>query len=218
MSSPKSLSIRHSATTKSTASAAGSVTARTGTTTPRPAAAWGGGLVLPFTKDLDFQAGVLAGSGIGRYGSTQMPDATLKPDGTLAAVKEYDAMVGLNYRPTTTWTVYAYAGTEHADAKAYSAVVGGSTLGYGYGSALYDNSGCLIEGSSVCAANTRSVEQGTLGAWWKYYAGNARQSAVRLSGLVHEAQDFRRCRRRPGDEPYGRHAFVPVLPLPALSF
>jgi len=131
----------------------------------------GGGLVLPFTKDFDFQASVLAGSGIGRYGSTQMPDATLKPDGTLAAVKEYDAMVGLNYRPTTTWTVYAYAGTEHADAKAYSAVVGGNMLGYGYGSALYDNSGCLIEGNSVCAANTRSVEQGTLGAWWKYYQG-----------------------------------------------
>lgn len=131
----------------------------------------GGGMVLPFTKDIDFQASVLAGSGIGRYGSTQMPDATVKPDGTLATVKEYDAMVGLNYRPTTTWTLYAYAGTEHADAKAYSAVVGGNLLGYGYGSALYDNSGCLLEGSSVCAANTRSVEQGTLGAWWKYYQG-----------------------------------------------
>ena len=31
--------------------------------------------------------------------------------------------------------------------------------------------GTPITGSSVCAANTRSVEQGTLGAWWKYYQG-----------------------------------------------
>lgn len=131
----------------------------------------GGGLLLPFTKDFDFQVSFLAGSGIGRYGSTQLPDVTVKPDGTLSTVQEYHALVGVNYRPTSTWTLYAYAGTEHSDVKAYSAVVGGATLGYGYGSSLYDNSGCLIEGSSACAANTRSVEQGTLGAWWKYYQG-----------------------------------------------
>jgi hypothetical protein len=131
----------------------------------------GGGLVLPLTKDFDFQASFLSGSGIGRYGSAQLPDVTVRPDGDLATVKEYHALVGVNYRPTSKWSLYGYVGTEHADSKAYSAVVNGATLGYGYGSALYDNSGCLIEGSSACAANTRSVEQGTLGAWWKYYQG-----------------------------------------------
>ncbi len=42
---------------------------------------------------------------------------------------------------------------------------------FGYGNPLYDNSGCGIEGSGACAANTERVEQAAIGAWWKYYQG-----------------------------------------------
>jgi len=131
----------------------------------------GGGAMLPLTKKLELHASFLVGDGIGRYGTTQLPDVTLRPDGRLAKVSGYDVLVGLEFRATHTLSLYTYAGIEHADDEAFTAVVDGRTLGFGYGSNLYDNSGCLIEGSTLCAANTRSIEQATLGGWWKYYEG-----------------------------------------------
>lgn len=113
----------------------------------------------------------MAGRGVGRYGSAQLPDVAIKPNGELEPVSAYQALLGAIYRPTSDWTLYAYAGIEDADSRHYTATVNGTTLGYGYGSPLYDNSGCEIEGSMVCAANTSRVEQATLGAWWKYYQG-----------------------------------------------
>jgi hypothetical protein len=151
----------------------------------------GAGMILPVVQDvLDFQASFLAGSGIGRYGSAQLPDVTLRPDGKFATVKEFDALVGFNYRPTTTWTVYGYIGEEHADSAAYSAVVGANTLGYGYGSPLYDNSGCETLGSTKCAANTKAVQQATLGAWWKYYQGALGNLQFGLQGSYTKRQIF----------------------------
>jgi hypothetical protein len=38
-------------------------------------------------KKLDIGVKALAGDGIGRYGSAQLPDATARPDGTLAPIK-----------------------------------------------------------------------------------------------------------------------------------
>src|SRR4030095_12272421 len=132
---------------------------------------FGAGMILPLARVLDFQLSGLVGSGIGRYGSAQLPDVTVKPDGQLETVSAYQALLGLVYRPTAAWTVYGYAGVEHADSEHSAAAVNGATLGYGYGSPLYDNSGCLIEGSTVCAANTSRIEQASVGAWWKYYQG-----------------------------------------------
>jgi hypothetical protein len=151
----------------------------------------GAGMILPVVKDVfDFQASFLTGSGIGRYGSAQLPDVTLRPDGKFATVKEFHALVGLSYRPTAAWTVYGYVGEEHADSKAYSAVVGANTLGYGYGSPLYDNSGCETLGSTKCAANTKSVQQATLGAWWKYYQGALGNLQFGLQGSYTKRQIF----------------------------
>ena len=138
----------------------------------------GAGIVLPLVPNmLDFQLSGLAGDGIGRYGSAQLPDVTMKPDGKLATVSEYDVLAGLIFKPTTTWTIYAYAGREHASSKTY---VSGTT-GYGYGSPLYNNTACMVSGNATststpstgtnCAANTKSVDQVALGAWWKYYQG-----------------------------------------------
>jgi len=131
----------------------------------------GAGMILPLSKKFDFQISGLFGDGIGRYASAQFPDVTIKPDGTLSAISESQVLAGINWRPTSKWTFYGYYGQEKASAEAFTAVVGGATLGYGYGSPLYDNSGCLTEGSAVCAANTRQIDQATIGAWLKYYQG-----------------------------------------------
>jgi hypothetical protein len=131
----------------------------------------GVGMILPIAKQFDLQLSGLAGRGIGRYGSAQLPDVTVKPDGRLSRISAYQALLGLIYRPTDRWTIYAYGGIEDADSEHFTGVVGGRTVGFGYGSPLYDTSGCNIEGSAVCAANTSRIEEATLGAWWKYYQG-----------------------------------------------
>lgn len=151
----------------------------------------GGGFILPIVaKQLDFQGTFLVGRGIGRYGSAQLPDVAVAPDGRLASISGYSALVGLIYRPASAWTVYGYAGVEHADSKSYTAVVNNVALGYGYGSPLYNNSGCEIEGSTLCAANTSQIEQATLGAWWKYYQGKLGNMQLGLQGAYTRRKIF----------------------------
>jgi len=150
----------------------------------------GAGMILPLGRQVDFQLSGLAGEGIGRYGSAQLPDVTVKPNGTLAPISAYQALAGLVYRPTSDWTLYGYAGIEKADSKHYTAAVNGATLGYGYGSPLYDNSGCGIELSTVCAANTSRIEQVTIGAWWKYYQGPIGYMQVGVQGAYTQRHVF----------------------------
>ncbi len=151
----------------------------------------GAAAIVPVVPDkLDFQVSFLAGSGIGRYGSAQLPDVTLRPDGKFAAISEYEVLAGLIFRPTSTWTLYAYAGEEHADSKAYTGLVNGVSYGYGYGSPLYDNSGCLTLGSGKCAANTKAIQQGTIGGWWKYYQGALGNLQFGFQGSYTKRQIF----------------------------
>ena len=139
------------------------------------AGSYGVGLVLPFDfagQHLEFQASALAGAGNGRYGSAQLPDATLRPDGTVAAIREWQALVGIVYRPMPELTLYAYGGEESASRTAYANAAG--TAGIGYGSPLYNNSGCysLTGTAGTCIADTRAVQQISVGEWWKAYQGS----------------------------------------------
>jgi hypothetical protein len=52
-----------------------------------------------------------------------------------------------------------------------SGVATPAAYGYGYGNPLFSNAGCETEDSSTCAANTRAINSGTLGGWWKFYQG-----------------------------------------------
>jgi len=133
----------------------------------------GGSLILPVVpKMVDFEARVTAGRGVGRYGSSQLPDATVNP-GTLGLepLRGFQAEAGLVVKPTSAWTLYAYIGEEQVSKKDYYVTAAGKTYGYGYGNALLDNSGCETEGTGSCAANTSRIVSGTVGAWWKFYQG-----------------------------------------------
>jgi len=124
-----------------------------------------------FTKKLDAGLKFVAGSGIGRYGSAQLADATARPDGTLALIKSAQWLGKLEFHPNPKLDIYAYAGQEYGGRAAYQgyttiaitntpAIPATPTSGAipatsnttirlnqfgGYGSPFANNSGCSTE-------------------------------------------------------------------------
>ena len=115
---------------------------------------------------LDLQATAMTGSGIGRYGSAQLPDVTLRPDGTLAPVQETTFLGGATWHVTQMLDFYAYGGQEQQERKYFD--VGAQHLGLG--NPAYNLSGCLVEGGA-CSPNLETVNQVTAGLWWRAYQG-----------------------------------------------
>ena len=137
------------------------------------ATGFGGSLILPVVpKIVDFQASMIAGRGVGRYGSSQLPDATVNPNSLgVEPLRGFSALAGLIVRPAPAWTFYGYVGEEQVSKKDWTETAAGKTYGYGYGSSLFDNSGCETEGVGTCASNTSRIVSGTFGGWWKFYQG-----------------------------------------------
>lgn len=140
---------------------------------------FGGAATLPIVpKFVDLQLSGLAGYGIGRYGSGQLPDAAFKSDNVhLVAIPEAQGLVGLIGHPWTGNDLYLYGGWEHAD-RAGAA----STSGYGW--AGLNVSGCETEGaaSSTCQAETRDLRQITAGFWQDVYKGSYGRFTLGLQG------------------------------------
>ena len=85
----------------------------------------GGGLgtsarVPLFNKKLDFLVKGVAGDGIGRYGSAQLPDETFRPDGTAALIRTAHGYGGFEFHPNAKLDVYLYGGSEYAFRTAYA--------------------------------------------------------------------------------------------------
>ena len=60
----------------------------------------GGSVLLPvIPKFLDLQGSVLTGQGLGRYGSSQLADVTIGPDGTLKPLTTMQILLGLVAHP-----------------------------------------------------------------------------------------------------------------------
>ncbi len=112
----------------------------------------GGGMILPILGDkLSFEARALGGYGIGRYGTSQLPDATISRFGSPSPLPELQALVGLTGHPIPTIDMYGYVGTEQVGKKSFD--VAGKA--YGYGNPNYSNAGCDIElSAATCTANT----------------------------------------------------------------
>ena len=132
----------------------------------------GGGGVAAFIPiipgALELQASALAGAGIGRYGSAQLPDATIGANGAPKPIPEVQALIGLTGHPVSTVDVYGYIGTEQESRESFSL----AGKGYGYGSPLYSNAGCGTELSPLaCVGNTSGIVQGAVGYWWRFLHG-----------------------------------------------
>lgn len=158
----------------------------------------GAGAIIPIVPDiLKVQASGLWGRGIGRYGSGQLPDVVVRPDGTLATITGYDLLFGAQLTPRSDVTLYGYVGREKESSATFSSPItaGGVTLGpyaYGYGNTAYNNSGCYTLGAaaSTCVGNTSSLNEVTVGMWWKYYSSPLGNLQFGLQGAFVQRNAF----------------------------
>jgi hypothetical protein len=136
-------------------------------------------------KKLDFGLHAFGGSGIGRYGSAGLADASVRADGTLRLVKNYQGLGTLEWHANK-WDAYLNGGAEYA-ARTWETDNNPNSTSYlkpvGYGSPLFSNTGCYTEtipgssggfnpgGLSSCTADTRALIEGTAGFWIRFYNG-----------------------------------------------
>ncbi|MGO8913005.1 MAG: hypothetical protein ACLQDM_27285 [Bradyrhizobium sp.] len=143
----------------------------------------GGNVLLPaIPKVLDLQGSVLYGQGIGRYTSSQLPDATIGPDGTLSPLTMLSFMVGAVAHVFEGNDIYAYYGEDKTYANAWTV---GTTQG-GWGNANFVNNGCLNQnlgggtqggfntpiGGTTCTFDVQKAQEFTIGFWQDAYKGN----------------------------------------------
>jgi len=183
------------------------ICASTGSTSPSSGAfnssSIGGGIgangrVSLLSKKVDLGLHFLGGDGIGRYGTAQLPDTTVRPDGTLALLKSYQTIGTLELHPTPKLDVYFYVGGQYSNraSYAYTNLVTGKAGTAGYGSPAFRNDGCFVEPLPVvapgnppnttsvlgstgfipgslanCAGDTRNIIEGTVGFWYRFYNG-----------------------------------------------
>ena len=131
-------------------------------------------------KQVDFGLHALGGNGVGRYGTSGLPDATVNPDGTLAPLRTYQGLATLEWHMPR-FDVYLNGGEEYVKRHWQIDPVSGKAVGYG--SPLFNTSGCYTEtipgsgngfgfgGLANCNADTQSVIEGTLGFWLRLYNG-----------------------------------------------
>jgi hypothetical protein len=142
----------------------------------------GGSALLPaIPKYLDLQGSVMAGQGTGRYGSSQLADVTIAPDGSLQPLQTLQFLVGAIAHPVDGLDVYAYYGQEEVRANFWTIA---GTQG-GYGNPNFVNNGCLNENlgsgpagfndaiaGTTCTANVQRTQEFTIGFWQNIYKGD----------------------------------------------
>ncbi len=121
-----------------------------------------------------FEVGIeaMGGTGVGRYGSTQLADATVRPDGELEPIRNYHGLGSLVTHPTKKLDVYAYYGGEYAQRTVYRTSTGALI---GYGAPNLNDAGCYAlpvnpasstggtDTPVTCNSPTRYMQEGTFG-------------------------------------------------------
>jgi hypothetical protein len=159
-----------------------------------------------FSKHVDLAGHYFTGEGIGRYGSTGLPDGTVKPAGTLAMLKNYQGLATLHIHPTPKLDLNFYWGIEHTDNGAF--LVG--TKGEGYGSPLFSNAGCWTEtvpttttpagttagagyvpgGLANCTGDTHQLTESAVQIWYRFYKGPKGTIQFGVQGAHYEREAF----------------------------
>ncbi|MGC1305503.1 MAG: hypothetical protein WA840_24295 [Caulobacteraceae bacterium] len=125
----------------------------------------GGGLAAQlFPGFLDAQITGISGKGVGRYGTSGLPDVAFTPSGKITAIQETAGMFTVTAHVTKSLDLSVIGGEEQQVRPD-----GGKGS---YGSFTAVNTGCNIEASTLsCTGNTRSLTELTFQAWDKAYSG-----------------------------------------------
>ena len=113
------------------------------------------------TPKIEVAVQAMAGQGVGRYGSTQLADATLRPDETLEPIRNYHGMFSLETHPTKKLDIFAYYGGEYAQRTVYTTATGASI---GYGPYNLNDSGCYNVPNVPPSTSAGAGVGGSLGA------------------------------------------------------
>ena len=138
-----------------------------------------------YHKRIDFGLHALGGDGIGRYGTGGLSDASIRANGSLNLMREYQGLTTLEWHGPKL-DVYFNVGSEYAKRTFDFDPVTGKQVGYG--APTFVNSGCYLEtvpGATVagftpgslasCTGDTRALIEGTAGFWHKIYDGSREQ-------------------------------------------
>jgi hypothetical protein len=137
---------------------------------------------VTFHKQVDFGIHALYGNGIGRYGTSALPDSTVHPDGTLAPLRSYQGLLTLEWHMPR-FDVYLNGGEEYAKRRwNYDPNNANPLTPVGYGAPGFDTADCYAETGpsntgfgfgalSKCQADTRYLLEGTFGFWVRLYNG-----------------------------------------------
>src|ERR1700722_9301427 len=160
-------------------------------------------------KKVDVGIHFLGGDGVGRYGSSGLSDLTTRfepssgvpsiQDGTLAAIRNFQALGTLQLHPTPKLDINFYVGGEFEARAQYQKTVGGA-FNEGYGATGLSNFGCNAEqlpyaaqstststgiptgvagsngfipgAAQNCTGDTRNLIEGTVSFWYRFYKGS----------------------------------------------
>jgi len=149
---------------------------------------WGGGFGanarwMVYQKHVEIGLHGLGGKGVGRYGDASLPDVTVNPLGREKALPAYQVLATLEWH-SPHWDLYGYGGGEYVGRSWYTFVnSAGKTVAEGYGSPLFNNTGCGTEtvptaasgygpgALANCVGQNKNVVEGTTGFWYKPYNG-----------------------------------------------
>lgn len=143
---------------------------------------------VTLAKHVDVGLHVFGGDGIGRYGTGGLPAATVRPDGTLAPLRNLQTLGTLEWHGPK-FDIYTNFGAEFSARGAFM----NGTKGEGYGSPILRNDGCFTEtvpGSPVstptgvggsggfvpgslanCTGQSRDILEASFGFWYRFYKG-----------------------------------------------
>ena len=148
----------------------------------------GGGFAsarVTFNKFIDVAAQGMVGDGVGRYGSAQLVDVTVRPNGTLEPVRNAHGLGSLETHPSKKLDIYAYYGGEYAQRTQYKTGVA-ATPYTGYGTIVNILTGCENElaappapgaggfggvptTNGTCTAVTKYIQEGLGGFTFRPY-------------------------------------------------
>ena len=114
-------------------------------------------------KKAEFGVQGAYGNGIGRYASAQIPDVTLRPDGTQALIRTSHALGELVLHPNSKWDIYADFGGEY-----------GWRAGYqGYNSIAIVKTPSIPTTPAIPATTTTTIKTNQFGGYGSLFANNS---------------------------------------------